>query len=609
LRTTRWSPRTLLALALSAGLAACARVCPSAHPAGAGARSGAGVDAEADRRWVEATLHALTLRQKAAQLLMPGTGGDYVATDTSEFERLRHWVEDAGVGGITLSIGLPHSYAAKLNALQRHACVPLLVASNMEAGAGERLAGAYSIPHLRPQGGGTFFPPAMAFGAIGDEAMAAELGRITAVEARAVGVHLSFSPDLDVNSNPANPIINTRAFGENPALVARLGTAYIRGARAAGLMTTAKHFPGHGDTATDSHLELPVLTGDRARLSAVELPPFRAAVEAGVDGVMSAHIAARAIEGATAPPATLSRYFMTRVLRDDLHFDGIVMTDAMDMAGITKHFGDVEAPLRALEAGADLLVKPMDVDQTLDAIVAAVKKGRLTEARIDHSVRRILEAKARVGLRTGALVDLDAVEERVGTAAHQRVAAEAARRAITLLRDERSLVPLPAAARRILSITYAEPVDLIAGRELNATLAAGGHSVAAVRVDDRTTAAEWSQLAARAATADAVVASAYIAPRELVGSVAAGSGFAGFVRRLAAERRPVVVISFGSPYLLSSFPDVPAYLLAWSRIEVCQQAAADALLGRAPITGRLPVSLPPRYAAGAGIERRPAAAH
>jgi beta-N-acetylhexosaminidase len=608
LPTTRSPRNTVLAAVLSATLAACASVCPSAHaPTRPDTRST--VDAEADRRWVEATLRSLTLRQKAAQLLMPGTGGHYVATDTSEFERLRHWVEDAGVGGITLSIGLPHSYAAKLNALQRHACVPLLVASNMEAGAGERLAGAYSIPHLRPQGGGTFFPPVMAFGAIGDEALAAELGRITAVEARAVGVHVTFSPDMDVNSNPANPIINTRSFGEDPALVARLGAAYIRGARAAGLMTTAKHFPGHGDTATDSHLELPVLTGDRARLNAVELPPFRAAVEAGVDAVMSAHIAARAIEGPAAPPATLSRHFMTHMLRDELHFEGIVITDALDMAGVTKHFGDAEAPVRALEAGADLLVKPMDVDQTLDAIVAAVKKGRLTEARLDRSVRRILEAKARVGLRTGALVDLNVVEERVGIADHQRVAEEAARRSITLLRDDRAIVPLPPSARHVLSVTYAEAVDLIAGHELNAALAAGGRNVAAVRVDDRTTPGEWEKLAARAAAADVVVASAYVAPRELVGSVAAGTGFAAFVRRLGAERRPAIVVSFGSPYLLSSFPDVPAYLLAWSRIEVCQRAAANALLGRAAITGRLPVSLPPRYTVGAGLDRCRSAAH
>jgi beta-N-acetylhexosaminidase len=597
--------KAAVALALSLALGACARVCPPVHAPAAVSGSRPPNDPEADRRWVEATLHSLTLRQKVAQLLMPGTGGHYLAPDTPEFAQLRHWVEDDGVGGLTLSIGLPHSYAAKLNTLQRRARIPLLISSNMEAGPGERLAGSYSIPHLRPQGGGTFFPPAMALGAAGDEALAFEMGRITAVEARAVGVHITFSPDVDVNSNPANPIINTRSFGEDPKLVARLGVAFIRGARAGGLLTTAKHFPGHGGTAADSHLELPVLAGDRARLDTVELPPFKAAVDAGVDAIMSAHIAARAIEGAGAPPATLSRYFMTGVLRDEMHFQGLVMTDAMDMAGVTRHFGDVESLIRALEAGADVLLKPLDVDKALDGIVAAVQSGRLSEARLDSSVRRVLEAKARAGLRTGALVDLDAIESRVGIAAHQRAAQEAARRGITLVRDERTLVPLASAARRILSVTYAEPVDVIGGHELDAALTDAGRAVTSVRVDDRTTAGEWDRLAATAAAVDVVLASAYVAPRESVGSVAAGRGFAAFVRRLAAEGRPVIAVSFGSPYLLSSFPEVPAYLLAWSRIEVCQRAAADALLGRAAISGRLPVSLPPFHAVGTGLSRTP----
>ena len=242
-------------------------------------------------RWVDSTLASLSLRQKLAQMIMPGSGGEYLAADDEGMARLRRRVEVEQVGGLSLSIGLPHSYAAKLNELQRVAPVPLLVTSNMESGPGERLAGVYSLPYLQAQGGGVRFPPAMALGAAGSDTLAFEQGRVTAEEARAVGVHMTFAPDLDVNSNPANPIINTRSFGEDPALVARLGNAFIRGARAGGLLTTGKHFPGHGDTRTDSHIDLPTIPGDRARLDAVELAPFRAAVAEGVDAIMTAHIA------------------------------------------------------------------------------------------------------------------------------------------------------------------------------------------------------------------------------------------------------------------------------------------------------------------------------
>ncbi len=553
-------------------------------------------------RWIDSTLASLTLRQKLGQMIMPGTGGEYVALDGPEMQRLLAWVERDGVGGISLSIGLPHSYAAKLNELQRHARVPLLVTSNMEAGPGERLAGVYSLPYLQAQGGGTRFPPVMALGAIGSDTLAWQQGRITAEEARAVGVHMTFAPDVDVNSNPANPIINTRSFGEDPALVARLGNAFIRGARAGGLLTTAKHFPGHGDTRTDSHIDLPTIPADRARLDTVELPPFRAAIGQDVDAIMTAHIAVVGVEGADAPPATLSPFFLTRLLREEMGFRGLVITDAMEMAGITRHFGDVEAVVRTVEAGADIVLKPLDVTRAIDGLEQAVRSGRIPQARIDASVRRILAAKTRVGLEYGALVPLDSVAAHVGTAAHVARAAEVARRAITLPRDDQGTLPLRAGAR-VLSLSYAGPAELTAGREFDRQLAAGGQRVAGVRVDERTGAAEWTALAARADSADVVVASAYVVPRESQGSVALGGGLAGFVRDLAARGRPVVFVSFGSPYLLSAVPTVPAYMLAWGSAEVCQRAAARALLGLEPIGGHLPVSLPPFHHAGDGLTR------
>lgn len=554
-------------------------------------------------RWVEETLGSLSLREKVGQLLMPGTGGNYVAVDSPEFDRLAEWVEDLGIGGISLSIGLPHSYAAKLNALQGRAHIPLLVSSNMEAGPGERIAGSYSLPHLLAQGGGTRFPPVMALGAAGSDSLAFEMGRVTGTEARAVGVHLTFSPTLDVNSNPANPIINTRSFGEDPERVARLGTAFIRGARSAGLLATAKHFPGHGDTETDSHIDLPIITADRARMDRVELRPFRAAVEAGVDAIMTAHIAVVGVEGPDAPPATLSPYFLTRVLREEMGFEGLVITDAMEMGAITKRYGDVEALLLAIEAGADVLLKPLDVRRAVEGIVAAVERGRIPESRIDASVRRILITKAKAGLHCGAWVDLAEVDARVGGRAHVSVAEAVARRSLTLVRDERELVPFGGRAARVLSVTYSALADRISGREFDRVLAEGGRPVIRARVDDRTPREEWAALHARADSVDLVVASAYVSPLESAGSVEAGVGFARFVSDLTARGKPVVVVSFGSPYLLSSFPAAPTYLLAWGGTEESQRAAALALLGRIPVSGRLPIALPPSHPIGSGITR------
>jgi beta-N-acetylhexosaminidase len=558
----------------------------------------------AGESWVEQTLAGLTLREKVAQLVMPWVSGEFTAHDSPEFDRLREWVEQDRVGGLILSMGMPHSYAAKINELQRRADLPLLITSDMENGTGMRMGGIYSLPHLLPQGGGTVFPPVMAFGAAGSDSLAYELGRVMGVEARAVGVHMTFGPVLDVNSNPANPIINTRSFGESPELVERLASAYIHGARPAGLMTTGKHFPGHGDTYEDSHVALPTIPADRARLDEVELRPFRSAVRDGVDAIMTAHIAVVGVEGPDARPATLSPYFMTGVLREEMGFGGLLFTDAMTMAGIARRYGATEPLVMAIEAGADVLLMPRDVRSAIETVVAAVESGRLSEARIEASVRRLLAAKWRAGLAENRLVELERVSEVVAVRAHTALARTVAERSITLARDERGSVPLSPAVRRILSITYARPTDLTAGRAFDAALRGEGTRVTSVRVDERSTAEELERLRQLVADADVVVASAYVAPVvDGESTVTTDGGFAGFVQELAAAGTPLVVVSFGSPYLIGAIPTAPAYLLAWSGAEVSQRAAAHALLGRNPITGTLPISLPPHHAIGTGLQR------
>jgi len=593
------------------GLSACAASAPpSVSFAGADARPLPAPGSElgpGSRRWVESTLRSLDLRQRVAQLVMVWMSGGYASATDAEQTRVLALVERDGIGGVVISLGTPHSYVSRLNRLQDASDVPLLVAADFEAGPGSRVGSVYALPSGLDMGGATTFPPAMAFGAARDERLAFEAGRVTAIEARAMGVHLSFAPVLDVNNNPDNPIINTRSYGEDPERVAALGAAYIRGAREGGLMTTAKHFPGHGDTGTDSHVALPTIPGDRARLDRVELVPFRRAIQTGVDAVMTAHVAATGILGTGAPPATLSPYFMSRLLRDELGFEGVLFTDALDMAAIVAGYGAGEASVRALEAGADVLLMPTDPVAAIDAVLDAVASGRLSETRIESSVARLLELKARAGLDRARLVDPDRIPQVVGVAAHLEVADSVARRSVTLVRDFEGQVPFDTSAvRRVLSVTLARDGNPVAGRVFDARLAdAVEVSPARVRLDTRVE--SYDSLVAATRGVDVVVLSVYVPPSAVAEGVDVAPEVAAFLRAVDAAGTPIVVLSFGSPYLLASLPDARAYVTVWGGSPASQRAAADALLGRTDIGGTLPIALPPVHAIGEGITRaRPA---
>ena len=575
------------------------------------------LDARA-RQWVDETLATLTLRQAVAQLIIPWIPGGYASATDADFRELLGWVEE-GLGGVSISIGVPDAYVARLNRLQLRALVPLLVTSDFEnGGPGMRINHSYALPSLLAQGGGTSFPPTMAFGAAGDEDLAFQYGRITAEEARAVGVHWLFAPVLDVNSNPDNPVINTRSFGEDPEAVGRLGAAFIRGARAGGALTTAKHFPGHGDTQTDSHIELPVIAADRDRLDRVELLPFRMAVDAGVDAVMTAHVAVPGVLGDDRP-ATLSPHFMTDMLRGEMGFGGILFTDALRMGAITDGYGAGEAAVLALEAGSDVVLAPAGIGVTVDAVTEAVESGRVSRERIDVSVRRLLEAKARLGLHEGALVDPAAVATQVGTAANRAVAGRAASASQTLVRDANEVLPV-APGSRVLSVTYARTDDLLAGRTFDATLRrlVGGATpgnpatppgaLYSARVGPDTPWPVYDSLLQAARGMNAVVVGAYVPPRSGAGSVGVPATFRTFVQGLnRIDGVGAAVVSFGNPYLLSAFPGAGTYLAAWGGWEVSQNAAARAVAGAAPVSGRLPVSIPPLHSLGDGIDRAMAA--
>jgi len=560
------------------------------------------LDADA-QRWVDTTLDGLSLRRQVAQLVLQWIPGGYAAPSSPDFGLLEAWVVEEGIGGVVPSIGTPHAFAAKLNALQSRAEIPLLVGSDFEnGGPGMRLGGSWALPSMLPQGGGTEFPPTMAFGAIGDPRFAYEYGRITAREARATGVGMLFAPVLDVNSNPDNPVIATRSFGADPQAVAELGAAFVQGARAGGALTTAKHFPGHGDTSVDSHLELPVVDADRGRLDAVELVPFQRAVAEGVDAVMTAHVAVPEVVGSTVP-ATLAPQLMTGLLRDEMGFDGLLLTDALAMGAITEGYGGGEASVRAVEAGADVILTPADVTASVDAVVAAVASGRLSAERIRSSARRILEAKARLGLHRNRSTLLEAVDQVVGSGAHLAFADTAAARSLTLVRDHGDLVPwTPGRAGRVTHLRYAPSTMLWADQTFGDGLARRLPALETVTLDERTDSAGWVAAAEAVERSGRVVVSAYVSPRAGSGEEALPEPLRALLTE-AATTRPTVLVSFGNPYLLSAVPEAGSYLVAWGDRPVSQRAAVRALFGEAAISGRLPIPLPPFHGIGEGLDR------
>ena len=540
---------------------------------------------------VETILQGLDIRDRIAQLVMPWIPGTYAAYDDDGFARAEAWVDSLHVGGVIVSVGSPLDVAAKLNRLQQRSRLPLLVASDFEGGTSIRL------------NGGTLLPPNMGVGATGSDSAAYELGRITALEGRAVGVQLAFAPVADVNNNPANPIINTRAFGEDPAEVGRMVAAEVRGLQDHGMLATAKHFPGHGDTGTDSHLALPVISSSWARLDSVELVPFRAAIAAGVDVVMSAHIALPGIDRGQLRPGTVAPNILTGILRDSLGFRGLIVTDALNMAGVADAYG-AEAGVRAFLAGADLLLQPADPGAAIDAMARAVERGEITSERLDSSVRRVLAIKRRLGLLAKRTVPLDSIPAVVGNAGFQAEAAEITARSIVLVKDSAGVVlGLPRARTPLTLVAYGEEDNRAVGLALAGELRNQGFSVTLVRLWPASGGASYDSAGAalrRNSTAIFATADRPVAGR---GTIGLPGALTALIARTAREQ-PTVLVSLGNPYVIGGLPEVGSYLIAWRSNLVAELAVARALAGRATISGKLPIALPPSYQRGWGLTRR-----
>ncbi len=549
--------------------------------------------------WVESTLKKMSLREKIGQMLMPLYFGGFTSAESPEYKELVHQVTVNAVGGfiagttrgpLGIQRGQVYSTAILTNELQRRAKVPLLIGADFESGTRMRLDG------------GTSLPSAMAIGATGDAKLAYEAGKITALEARAAGVQWIFAPDADVNNNPDNPIINIRSFGEDPLLVAEFVSQEVKGMQESGAIATPKHFPGHGNVSVDSHLTLATVPGDRDELEGNELIPFRAAIAAGTESIMPGHLAIPAFEPDPNTPATTSHAVLTGLLRDEMKFKGLIITDAMDMGGVTSMYPPGEAAVRSVLAGADVLLMPPVPDAAMAGLLRAVKKGRISEKRIDESVRRILAAKARVGLDKSRFTDVEKIDQKFGKPEFAEEAQKIADRGVTLLRDTPKTIPLDSTKPlRVLLVSLSADPDPYPGETIEPEIRARVSSLTALRADTKFVSASCVKLPAPD-TYDVAIAALFVRVADRKGDIAFPADQRALVSQMFAAGKPTVVIAFGSPYLISSFADAPTWLAEFSTNDVSQRAAVRALFGQSAITGQIPVTVPGTVKRGDGIQ-------
>lgn len=541
--------------------------------------------------WVESVIEKLPLEEKVAQLIFVWTEGGYLSKDSDRWRELERLTTVRKLGGFIFSIGDVYEYAVQINKLQGLSKIPLMITADFEYGAGMRIRRS------------TTFPRAMALGATRNERYAYEMGKAIAREARAVGVHQNYAPVVDVNNNPKNPVINTRSFGDDVNLVSKMALEFIRGSQEGGVIATVKHFPGHGDTEIDTHLKLPVLMFSRERFTALELPPFKDAFEAGVLSVMVGHISSLAFDTLSGIPATVSPNISTSLLKQELGFKGLVVTDAMTMRGVSSKYHPGESAVLAIKAGTDLILMPPDADIAIDAVVAAVRRREITEERINESLMKLLRLKQWLGLDEDRFVDVEKVFDVVGSSEHRLLAREIARKSITVLGNSNAILPLRhAEGKKVLDLVCADDEDPSNGRQFHAELQQRMGNVEFAVIDPRSDSLEYAAAFNKASASDVIVCQLHFYTRsgEMTGFIPDSVSF--FINRILKLGKQVVGISFGNPYVVMDFPTMDTYVCAYSGAAVMVEAAAEVLFAEEPARGKLPVTIPGMYSFGSGVE-------
>jgi beta-glucosidase-like glycosyl hydrolase/CubicO group peptidase (beta-lactamase class C family) len=543
--------------------------------------------------WPTATLQSMTLREKAAQLFIIWTRAGYYAEDAKVWQENLRFAREAGVGGFYFSHGTSYGFPVNANKLQRVSKIPLLMTVDFEWGPGMRIQEA------------TTFPRAMALGATRDTNLAYEMGRATAREMRALGVHQNYSPVVDVNNNPKNPVINTRSFGESPGLVSAFARAVIRGTQEEHVIATVKHFPGHGDTDIDTHLDLPTVHFSRTRFDSVELAPYRDAIANGVMSVMIAHIHAGSFDRSDSIPATASVNVTTGLLRNELNFSGMVVTDALAMKGISKLYIPGEAAKRAFMAGADVLLMSPDTDAGIDSIVAAVERGEITMERLDRSVMKMLTYKQWCGLDTNRFVDVDAVANTAGNAEHLMLARTIARRSITVAGNDSGILPLRNLnGKRVVDVVFSDTEDPDEADDLHDELFKRKR-MELVRIDPRSNQMEFDDLQKKLKGADLILCQFMYYTRSEMMTGMLPKKVSDAVNAIMALKKPVILIATGNPYVLMELPKGDAAVVSYGDSRASMEAAAEVIFGEQPASGKLPVTIPGRYPFGAGVNYGP----
>lgn len=537
---------------------------------------------------VDDLLENMSLREKIGQLFFIRANGSYTSNDDESYLELVRQINENHIGGIVFFAGDVYGQAVMTNKLQEISDIPLWITQDMEYGAAMRVNGS------------TRFPPAMGIAATKNPDYAYWVGKITAREAKALGVHQIFAPVLDVNNNPDNPVINVRSFSGDPSTVSTFGNKFIEGVESEGIVATGKHFPGHGDTGTDSHIALPVIDYDFARLDSIELQPFRSAIDSGVKSVMSAHISFPKLSENPEVPATLNESILNRILSDSLDFDGMVVTDGLEMSGISSHFSPGEAVVRALQAGADMMLLSPDELTAINEIEHAIRKNTLSKERLNQSVRKILNWKKEYGLFEESTVNIDSLNKVINTKEHQLLADEISRNSLTLLRNNNQIIPISSSTFKNITV-----ISLGDGRSGNT----GSTFVRELRkyhpninshvLDERTSREEKRKMLDDARNADLVLIGSFLYVRSGQ-DVQLTNDQQEIINKLPDDT-PSALVAFGNPYILSDFENTDVQLLAWSANSDQVKNTVPALFGGTTLTGALPISIPGMYQMDNGI--------
>lgn len=534
-----------------------------------------------DDPWVVQLMEKMTVEEKIGQLIFPYASARNFSKEGKEYERLKELVQKYKVGGFCLFRGAVEEQVNLINELQSLSAIPLLFSADFENGVTQRIPG------------GTAFPTMMALGAADDVRLTRRMAEIIAGEAKALGIHQNYAPVSDVNNNPLNPIINTRSFGEDPLLVTRLSDAYIYGLQKGGIIATAKHFPGHGNTNIDSHSSLPVLDLSKKELKAVELKPFSSNIKHGVISVMVGHLGIKSYDKEILYPASLSKNIITGLLRNELKFTGLVVTDALNMYSITKNYSPGEAAVLAFEAGNDCLLFPESDIDTYSALLEAFNSGRISIGRIDQSVKKILIAKRWSGLDKYTPIDLGITKKNIGRAEYHFLARTIAEKSITLVKNNGNIIPVaPAPDKKIFHIALNDNENIGTSQKFSSYLTDRIESIKSFYVPSNYDKKNTPLLLDSLKDAGQILLSVYIRIKDGKGNLNLSSAQDELIKAVIDLKKPVVLLSHGNPYFLSGYPEVDAYICSYGDNTPSERALAQALFGEQEISGKLPVSIP-----------------